>query len=147
VVVCPRRGRAADRRRRFGLSYTTFELSDLEVSPVSADGALTAHVTVTNTGAVAGATVVQLYVGVPADDITHPLLQLRGFAKAKGLAPGAKTTVKIALDRLAFAYWDEPKAQWRARRGEYVLKVGQSSEDLPLVTKVKVEKTLTWNGV
>jgi beta-glucosidase len=122
-------------------------VSDLEVSSVSAEGALTARVKVVNTGSVQGSAVVQLYVSLPDDDITHPALQLRGFMKAKNLAPGQSTTIEIKLDKLAFAYWDEPKSQWKVLKGEYVVKVGQSSEDLPLESKVKVEKQIVWKGI
>jgi beta-glucosidase len=121
-------------------------LSDLCVSPFSADTSLCVQVTITNTGFVMGSTVIQLYIGLPLDAIMHPVLQLRGFIKAKNLLPGARQRVKIDLDKLAFAYWNEPKAQWKVMKGEYVLKVGQSSEDLPLECKVKIEKPLTWKG-
>jgi beta-glucosidase len=108
---------------------------------------MTARVKVTNAGSTEGSTVVQVYMGLPDDGITHPILQLRGFIKAKDLAPGESKAVEIKLDKLAFAYWDEPKSQWKVLKGEYTVKVGQSSEDLPLKSKVKVEKQVVWKGI
>jgi beta-glucosidase len=134
-------------RLRFGLSYSTFTISDLYISHLLADGSFNTQAVVTNTGSVMGSTVVQLYVGLPMGDITHPTLQLRGFVKVKNLGAGAQKKVQINLGKLTFAYWDESKAQWKVAKGEYTIKVGQSSEDLPLQRKVKVEKPMEWKGI
>ena len=78
---------------RHGLSYTTFDLTDLTLSqPIAENGEfhLSASVQVTNTGSVSGSEVVQLYISFPTtSDLTHPKLQLKGFVKVYDLAPGA----------------------------------------------------------
>jgi beta-glucosidase len=135
---------------RFGLSYTTFELSDLKVERQTVDGQdikVSVSVTAKNTGKAQGSTVAQVYISLPDDGLTHPVLQLRGFAKAKDLAPGATTTLRIELDRLAFAYWDERQEGWKVPLGKFDVKVGQHSEDLGLIAEVDIEQTITWTGV
>ncbi len=80
----------------YGLSYTTFTVSDLTLSKsrVSRNGSLTATVKVTNTGAKAGDEVVQLYIHDPVASISQPVRRLRGFARVT-LAPGASQTVRV----------------------------------------------------
>jgi beta-glucosidase len=108
---------------------------------------LTAHVKVENTGKERGSTVAQLYVGLPDIGITHPKLQLRGFAKTHDLAAGEAMTVEIHLGKYAVSYWDTPRAKWRADAGEYTVRVGDSSAHLPLEAKFKLEKAFTWSGL
>ncbi|KAF8555427.1 hypothetical protein OG21DRAFT_1521767 [Imleria badia] len=111
--VKPSARRAVDvvRTHRHGLSYTTFALSDLELSPpVVVDGefSLTATVKVTNTGSVAGSEVVQLYVSMPqTSEVTHPPRLLPAFGKVKDLAPRASERVVLALDKIAVSYWGD----------------------------------------
>ena len=92
----------------YGLSYTTFEVSNLTLSKsrVSRNGSLTATVTVTNTGAKAGDEVVQLYINDPVASISQPVRRLRGFARVP-LAPGASETVTFTLDRSDFGFYDD----------------------------------------
>ncbi|KAI0169091.1 glycoside hydrolase family 3 protein [Hypoxylon sp. FL1284] len=131
----------------FGLSYTTFEYSDLSVSPVDGadksafpskpvvegghedlwDSLVKVSATVTNTGPVAGAEVAQLYVGIP----DAPVRQLRGFAKPV-LQPGEAKTVEFELTRRDLSTWDVTAQNWRLQEGEYAVSVGASSRDLPL---------------
>jgi hypothetical protein len=145
--------RAVDvvRTHRHGLSYTTFALSDLDLStPAVADSdfSLTATATVTNTGSVAGSEVVQLYVSMPkTSDVTHPPRLLRAFGKARNLAPGASARVVLALDKIAVSYWDDGINRWVIERGEYGVSVGPSSDVLPLTASFVVNKTLEWSGL
>ncbi|KAI0050040.1 glycoside hydrolase family 3 protein [Auriscalpium vulgare] len=135
-----------------GLSYTSFELSDLEISEPStvaggADLRVTVSVKVTNTGAVRGSEVVQLYVAYPDVGVTTPALQLRGFAKARDLAPQEARQVTITLDRYAVSFWDAPRNTWRVAAGTYGVFVGPSSVDLPLEGKLDVRESFKWTGV
>jgi beta-glucosidase len=136
--------------RRFGLSYTTFALSDLVVSPPSSPDTtldVVVSVTITNTGARAGAGVAQLYVTYPDDGVTHPPLQLKAFAKAHGIAPGATRRVEMRLDKYAVSYWQEAEGCWKAQQGTYLVRVGESSESLCLARTFDLEESFTWKGL
>jgi len=133
-----------------GLSYTTFDLSDLVVSePKLSDEDLTVKVSVAvrNTGPVVGTEVIQVYVGLPDIGIATPKLQLRGFSKAHNIATGEARHVSITLDKYACAFWDERTSRWRSRAGTYSLFVGRSSYDLPLESKFELKRDYAWAGL
>ncbi|THG32826.1 glycoside hydrolase family 3 C-terminal domain-containing protein [Naasia lichenicola] len=111
-----------------GLSYTTFQTSDFSVE-LTGDDTATAAVTVTNTGAVAGSHVVQLYVGTDAGPVRRPIRELRAFTKI-ALASGESRTVTLDLPRRAFAYWDTPLGQWVVAPGQYRVEVGEDSSTI-----------------
>ncbi len=113
----------------FGLSYTSFSLSGLKVT-AAAGGFYRATVRVRNTGRRAGAEVVQAYLRFPAA-AGEPPWQLKAYAKTS-LAPGASRTVRLAIPRSSFDYFDTSKSAWSLARGRYRLAVGTSSRDLPL---------------
>ncbi|KAH9857719.1 glycoside hydrolase family 3 protein [Lenzites betulinus] len=136
----------------FGLSYTTFDLSDLKVttkarSAAADDFAVQLEVTVTNTGSRKGSEVVQVYVSLPDIGLTTPKLQLRAFAKARDLAPGESKTVELSLDKYAVSFWDTRHQQWKAVAGTYEVHVGKSSEDIVLQGEFAVEQEFTWVGL
>lgn len=116
----------------FGLSYTNFRFSNLDVRS-SPHGALVTF-TLTNTGKRAGADVAQVYVGDPATT-GEPPRQLKGFSKVT-LAPGESRHLKISLPAVSFAYWDAGLHTWKVDAGNYQIYVGDSSADLPLRTRV-----------
>jgi beta-glucosidase len=91
----------------FGLSYTTFNVTNLHLSSptVSANGKLTASMDVTNTGTRAGDEVVQLYLNDPTASISQPVRRLRGFERVT-LRPGEHRTVTFTLDRSDFGFYD-----------------------------------------
>jgi beta-glucosidase len=91
----------------FGLSYTTFSVTNLRLSAqrVSPNGKLTASVDVANTGPRPGDEVVQLYIHDPVASISQPVRRLRGFERVT-LAPGASRTVSFTLDRSDFGFYD-----------------------------------------
>ena len=126
----------------FGLSYTTFALSELDVAVTGsvADGNLAAEVTVTvaNTGPVAGAEVVQVYVRDVECSAARPVRELKGFAKV-GLEPGESGQVTISLDQRAFSFWSELLGRWVVEAGEFAIEVGPHSRDLPLTRTVPVD--------
>ena len=102
----------------FGLSYTTFEISNLQLSSssVSRHGSIKASVTVRNTGGRVGDEVVQLYIHDPVASISQPVRRLRGFDRVT-LNPGQSRTVTFTLDRSDFGFFDD--------RGELVVEPGQ----------------------
>jgi len=101
-----------------GLSYTTFEVSDLRLSSstVSRNGSLRASVTVTNTGRREGDEVVQLYLHDPVAGISQPVRRLRGFERVT-LNPGKARTVTFTLDKSDFGFYDN--------RGKFIVESGQ----------------------
>lgn len=107
----------------FGLSYTSFAYSKLEVN----GNEIT--VAITNTGTLAGAEVAQLYIAAPQNGIHRPLRELKGFAKVF-LKPGESKTVTFMLNDRSFAIWAD--GGWKVPAGDYTVEVGGSSEDLPL---------------
>jgi beta-glucosidase len=116
----------------FGLSYSTFSFSKLEVPATAASGStVPVSFNVTNTGSVAGAEVAQLYVSDPSAKVNRPERELKGFEKVR-LAPGETKLVTLKLDARAFSYWDEAAHKWTIERGKFVIRVGDSSESTPL---------------
>ncbi len=115
----------------YGGSYTTFAYSNATVSAASfkdSDG-LTVTVDVTNTGAVAGKEVVQVYVHDHKSALVRPLKELKGFAKV-ALQPGETKTVTVPLDFRAFAYYHPGYRQWITEDGEFDILIGASSADI-----------------
>nr|AAG59831.1 beta-glucosidase [Volvariella volvacea] len=139
----------------FGLSYTTFSLSNLQLSAPVIDHAtssfsLTATLSITNTGPVTGSEVAQLYVSYPeTSELTHAPLQLRAFKKVKDLQPGETREVKLELDKYAVSYWNDRYQTWAVENGEYEIKVGNSSvsKDLTLVQRFVVKDGFEWRGI
>ena len=116
----------------FGLSYTTFSFSKLDVPATAAAGStVTVSFDVTNTGSVAGAEVAQLYVSDPSARVSRPERELKGFEKVR-LASGETKHVTINLDARAFSYWDSTARKWTIDPGKFVIRVGDSSENTPL---------------
>jgi beta-glucosidase len=102
----------------YGLSYTTFEVSDLRLSSstVSRNGSLQASVTVANTGSRKGDEVVQLYLHDPVASISQPVRRLRGFERVT-LDPGSSRTVTFTLDKSDFGFYDN--------RGRFIVEPGR----------------------
>ncbi len=128
----------------FGLSYTTFSFSNLrrargtvgEHRLVPSVGPVDVSFDVTNTGSRAAAEVVQLYVGDPSAKVARPVRELKGFRKVR-LDPGQTQRVTLTLDWRDFAYFDVVERKWRVDCGEFVLAVGDSSENTPLIAKFR----------
>lgn len=127
----------------YGLSYTTFEYSNLTVDKEQMKDTDTLRVTVdvTNTGDVAGKEVVQLYVADRESTAIRPVKELREFAKVE-LAPGETKTVAFTLDKRAFAYYSVRIHDWHVETGEFDIMIGKSSRDIVLTKTVTVESTV-----
>lgn len=115
----------------YGLSYTSFDYSNLRLSSrhVRADGTVTVSVDITNTGSVAGDEVVQLYTHQRTSRDTQPLRQLRAFDRVS-LEPGARTTVRLELPAADLAHWDVTRDTWVVETSAYDIMVGASSADI-----------------
>lgn len=114
-----------------GLSYTTFGYGGLRLAgaPNTARDSVTAMVTVTNTGRVAGREVAQLYVSAPAGQLPKPERELRAFAKTGLLQPGASETLTFRLAAADLASFDPAASAWVLDAGTYTVRVGASSAD------------------
>lgn len=121
-----------------GLSYTSFEYSDLVVD-AGAD-TFEARVTVTNTGAVEGREVVQLYVSVPGSKVGRPVKELKAFGVAH-VAPGESAEVVLTPASSDLAYWDIARDRWIVEGGTYVVSVGASSADIRVTAQVELVGT------
>ncbi len=154
----------------FGLSYTTFSYSDLDIEPTKfreddrkadgdreKDGLLKAKFkdddredhdlvkvsfTVTNTGNRAGAEIAELYVGEQNPTVPRPIKELKGFQKVF-LWPGQSRRVTLELDQRSFAYFNTTKRLWDAVPDTYDILVGASSRDLALKGQFKLKSELT----
>jgi len=127
----------------FGLSYTQFEYSDLEIKPIliqeAGDNVPESKFEVSfdleNTGERAGAEVAQIYVRSSGKSVPRPLKELKGFEKIT-LEPGERKRIAIRLDRRAFCYYDTQKEDWQIEAGDREILVGRSSEEIVLRGKV-----------
>lgn len=125
-----------------GLSYTSFDYSDVKLSSkqIRDNEELEVQVTVTNTGERAGKETVQLYVRDVESSVNRPSKELKGFAKV-ALEPGQSETVTIKLDKRAFAYYNVQLGDWHVETGDFELLIGRSSADIVLTETVHVTST------
>lgn len=123
----------------FGLSYTTFEISDLHLNQThfKANETMTATVNVKNKGSKAGSEVVQLYVKDLLASVSRPVIELKGFKKVY-LRPGESKQVTIEVPVKGLQFLDE-KMNWIVEKGTYRIFVGNSSKNLPLKQNIEVE--------
>lgn len=119
----------------YGLSYTTFEYSDLELTPAD-DGWLVSF-TVRNTGRRAGTETAQVYVGDCQASVVRPVRELKGYASVT-LEPGASERVTVRLDGDAFAYYDIRLHDFTVEPGEFRIEAGASSRDIRLTETIRI---------
>ena len=112
-----------------GLTYTTFEYSDLKVTP--AKGGCDVQITLTNTGAYDASEVVQVYVGEENPSVPRPVKELKAFKKAH-LAAGESQVLNLRLDNEAFAFYDVGSHDWKVNPGQFNIYVGASAGDVRL---------------
>ncbi len=126
-----------------GLSYTTFEYSDIKLSAdnIKDTDTLTVSFKIKNTGDVDGKEVAQLYVGDVESTIYRPVKELKGFKKVF-IKAGEEVEVSIDLDKRAFAYYNVNIGDWHVESGEFKILVGASSRDIKLEASVNVESTV-----
>lgn len=122
-----------------GLSYTTFEFSDLtlSVSDITEEDTVEVRIKVKNTGNLAGKAVVQLYIAPEKVEITRPVRELKDFAKV-ALAPGEEKEVVFTLNCRAFAHWNEDAHGWRCETGKYAVQICENAEKVLLSADINM---------
>lgn len=127
----------------YGLSYTTYEYSNLKLSSrkLKDTETMVVSVDVTNTGNLAGKEIVQLYVKDTTGVAIRPEKELKNFAVVS-LNPGETKTVEMKLDKRSFAWYDVNRKDWYAATGEYVIAIGKSSRDIVLSEKIMIISTM-----
>ena len=123
----------------YGLSYTTFEYSNLKVSKekFNENDSLIVSFIVKNTGDVEGKETAQLYIHDVKSSVPRPVKELKGFRKIE-LNPGESKTVQIKLDKRDFSFWNPSIKGWFAEKGRFILNVGSSSKDIKLHREVEL---------
>jgi beta-glucosidase len=127
----------------FGLSYTTFSFQNLAVTPATFSfttnptQTVTVTLSVTNTGSVSGAEVVQLYLGIPSTAVPEPPKSLQAFQKIT-LQPGQTLPVQLTLNQRSFSYWDILSNSWKVVPGTYQIMVGNSSRNILLQSQITI---------
>ncbi|KAF9885310.1 hypothetical protein FE257_013027 [Aspergillus nanangensis] len=136
----------------YGLSYTSFSLSDLSIQQSAGtdikEESLEISVSVANVGSRAGAEVVQVYVLPPAtSSVGRPLKELKGFQKTL-LQPGEKKTVSVVVPTgLATSFWDEGRSAWLSEQGTYGVQVVGTGEGNTLSAEFLVQSSRYWTGL
>jgi len=118
-----------------GLSYTSFEYSNLCVAPeFKIEAGLTIKLDIKNTGKRTGKEIVQVYIRDMNSSLARPLKELKAFAKFE-LQPGESKTVTLLLDQEAFWFYNPAHGGWVTEPGEFEILVGASSQDIRLTAK------------
>ncbi len=125
-----------------GLSYTTFEYGALHITPGPGAHRWSATLSVQNTGKVAGAEVVQLYVSAPARRMPKPSMELRRFGKTRVLEPGEAQTLTFELGLRELASFDVAASAWVAEAGEHALRASASATDIRQTAPLLLDQEL-----
>ena len=112
----------------YGLSYTTFEYSDVKVEKGEGDILFKVSCDVKNTGKIAGDEIVEMYIGDVASSVMRPIKELKGFERIH-LEPGEKKNVRFDVKERDLAFYDERTNSWKAEAGEFIAYVGPDSEN------------------
>ena len=126
----------------YGLSYTTFEYENANLTP-TADG-FQVTVTVKNTGKVAGKEVVQLYSAAPAGGLEKPVRELKAFTKTKNLKPGESQTLTLNVTNYELASYNEKAVAWQAAKGVYSIQLCKNANEVAITLPYKLAKAQSW---
>ena len=126
----------------YGLSYSSFEYSDISVSSnnIKDTDTVTVSCKVTNTSDIPGSEIIQLYVSDIESDIFRPSEELKDFCKIH-LEPQETKEVSFTLSKRAFAYYNVDISDWHVQSGEFNILIGSNSRDLPLSTQITVKSS------
>lgn len=123
----------------YGLSYTTFKYSNLQLSKKSLESNdIVVKAIITNTGKVPGKEVVQMYISAPKGVLDRPVHELKGFIKTRELQPGESQSIEFRINKKDLSSFWTSKSAWIVDRGEYIIQIGASSRDIRLSDKIIV---------
>lgn len=125
----------------YGLSYTKFEYSNIQLSSKTFENEMTVKVTVKNTGKKEGKETVELYLHAPNVEIEKPVQELKGFAKTNLLKPGESQVLSFTLDARSLASFWTNVSSWVAEKGDYEVRIGASSKDIRLTSSFTLPQT------
>jgi beta-glucosidase len=126
----------------YGLSYTKFDYSKIQVNQKQFKNKIKVSATVQNTGGKAGQEAVEVYVSAPTGKLEKPELELKAFEKTKVLKPGQKQQLTFELDAKDLASFDESQSAWILEKGTYQVKVGASSENIKGIATFTVDQNI-----
>ena len=126
----------------YGLSYTQFEYSDIQLSSKEFNNEITIKINVRNTGKKEGKETVELYLHAPNVEIEKPIQELKGFAKTRLLKPGESQEISFTLDARSLASFWTNISSWVAEKGTYEVHIGASSKDIRLTANFTLPKTV-----
>jgi beta-glucosidase len=126
----------------YGLSYTSFDYSNMKLSSDKFNGKMTVTVDIKNSGSLPGKEIVELYISAPSKKLDKPALELKGFSKTGLLKPGEVQTISFTLDSRSLASFDTGSSSWIADAGNYTVKIGASSKDIRLNASFTVAKDI-----
>jgi len=124
----------------YGLSYTDFKYGNISLSSKSLDKTITATVTITNNGKVAGKEVAQLYISAPSGKLDKPSMELKAFGKTNLLQPGQSQQLTFTISPSELASFNTDATSWIADAGTYTVKVGSSSANIKQTASFSLAK-------
>jgi beta-glucosidase len=122
----------------YGLSYTTFEMSNIKVT--ENQNGYEVSVDIKNTGNVDGKQVAQLYIASPTEGVKKPAVELKAFAKSRNLKPGETETVKMTVSKNDIQYFDTASGSWVLDKGTYKFSIGTDACNLVVSQDVTVNE-------
>ena len=128
-----------------GLSYTTFDIKDLSIHDDDVDVVVSA--TVTNTGKLDGAQVVQVYISQHNPSLNRPKKELKGFSKVFVRAGESEKVQIVISKKYATSFWDEARDAWVMEKDVFDVLVGDSSANTPLKAQITVKRNKWWRGL
>lgn len=120
-----------------GLSYTTFEYSELNISKeqFKEDDEILISVLIKNSGNMQGSEIVQLYIEDAESSVERPEKELKGFKKIQ-LKPGESKKAEFIIDKKDFSFWNPNTKDWFAEKGQFIIHIGASSADIKLSKEI-----------
>jgi beta-glucosidase len=124
----------------YGMSYTTFEYSDLRILKewFSERDNISVTFTIKNIGNRKGAEIAQLYIHDVESSVPRPVKELKGFKKVD-LEKGQSATVSLQLSKKDFSFWDPASKDWFAEKGKFIIYIGSSLKDIRLKKEIELQ--------